>query len=750
MDNPLNTTEAPTLQSATGDELALLLRLGRHIATELDLDRILDQVADMARELIQADTLVLPLIDPERKEYVYRSASGKNAQRILGQSFPLSVGMCGWVLSTEQSLLFGKEHQWMMGAPTAWEEGMTSALLVPLIARGRIIGGLSGLGRAGGGSFTQRDLDLLTLFANQTSIAVDNAQIFRDLKSERAQVEKLLAEATDAKERILVTLQSIADGVITTDAELRIQSINPAGQALLKCATRDLLNHKTDSVFELVSEIDNQTLKDPVAECLRKNIVVRHTEYVVLHCHAGNCFAAELSAAPLRLGDGQISGAILVFRDVSKARALKQELTHQATHDQLTGLINRRHFEQRLSEAFNSAKHSSNHHVMGYLDIDQFKIVNDTCGHAAGDELLRQLATVLKDCMRGSDTLARLGGDEFGLLLESCGLEKGLEVAEHMREMVEKFRFAWREKPFSVGISIGLVPITRDTPSIGEILSTADTACYSAKEEGRNRVHVTEVGSADIRVKQSAMEWTTRIRNALDRGLFCLYQQEIRPLDHNLGLPVYHEFLLRLRDEKNTLFSPGSFLPAAERYDLMPSIDRWVIQHAFRWVSEHGDQSGRHRYNINLSGASLNDARLGDYIQQTALECATPLRHICFEITETVAIANLQKALTLMSALRKQGCEFALDDFGSGMSSFTYLKTLPVDFIKIDGTLIKDIQHDAIDLATVRSITELGHLMGKRIVAEFVEDATTQMMLSKLGIDYGQGYHLHRPEPLAE
>lgn len=749
MENPI-ATENSTLQTDRGDELALLLRLGRHIATELDLDRLLDQVAEMGRELIQADTLVVPIINPERNEYVYRSASGKNADRILGQSFPLSIGMCGWVLSTEQALLFGKGHEWMMGEPTTWEEGMTSALLVPLLARGRIIGGLSGLGRAGGGSFTQRDLDLLTLFANQTGIAIDNAQIFRDLKTEREQVEKLLWEATEAKERILVTLESIADGVIITDAENRIKSINPAGQKLLQQKQRDLIDHKTDSVFELLSEIDNRPLKDPVTECLLKNEVIRHSDFVVLNCHSGNRFAAELSAAPLRLSDGTISGAILVFRDVSKARALKQELTHHATHDQLTGLINRRHFEQRLAEAFNSAKHSNDQHVMGYLDIDQFKIVNDTCGHAAGDELLRQLATQLKICMRGSDSLARLGGDEFGLLLENCGLEKGLEVAEHMRGTVEKFRFAWEGKPFSIGISIGLVPITQDTPSIGEIFSTADTACYSAKEEGRNRVHVTEVGSADIRIKRNAMEWTTRIRNALDKDLFCLYQQDIQPFDPSLELPIYHEILLRLRDENNILYSPGSFLPAAERYDLMPSIDRWVIHHAFEWIHRHGDPTGGQRYSINLSGASLNDGRLGEYIQQMSVNYGTLLQYICFEITETVAIANLQKALALMHTLRILGCEFALDDFGSGMSSFSYLKTLPVDFIKIDGGLVKDIQHDAIDLATIRSITELGHLMGKRIVAEFVEDATTHTLLRNLGIEYGQGYHIHKPEPLAE
>lgn len=428
----------------------------------------------------------------------------------------------------------------------------------------------------------------------------------------------------------------------------------------------------------------------------------------------------------------------------------KERATYQASHDDLTGLVNRREFEHRLQQAVRSTEAEGRQHAFIYMDLDQFKIVNDTCGHCAGDELLRNLAGLLQGKLRTGDTLARLGGDEFGVLLENCPPGPAAVIAETLREMVNDFRFAWQEKSFTVTLSIGVVHFDSGDMNVSSILSAADTACYIAKENGRNRVHVGHPEDRDITIRQSEMHWVSRLRQALQENRLQLYCQKIVPLDDgatNAG--AHFELLLRLRDEEGRLVPPGAFLPAAERFGLMPVIDRWVISSAFanfqRLTPDPAEQL--EMCAINLSGASVSDPEFLSFILHELALYQIPPGKVCFEITETVAIANLTQAIALINELRAVGCKFALDDFGSGMSSFAYLKHLPVDYLKIDGGFVKDMLNDAADAAMVEAINHIGHTMGLRTIAEFVENDAIRARLAAMKVDFAQGYGIGKPVP---
>lgn len=437
-------------------------------------------------------------------------------------------------------------------------------------------------------------------------------------------------------------------------------------------------------------------------------------------------------------------------------RESEQRLAWHSRHDGLTGLINRWEFEQRLEQALITAKTHNQQHSLCFLDLDQFKIVNDTCGHAAGDELLRQVTALLQNQVRATDTLARLGGDEFGLLLNCCSLIQSMRIANALRQSLQEFRFSWQDKTFTIGVSIGLVVINADTLDLSNILSAADMACYAAKNAGRNRIHLYEADDQDLAISHGQMQWISRLTKALQSNSFCLYSQPIVPLAPALSKEKYYEILLRLQDETGVLVPPMAFIPAAERYNLMHFIDRWVISTFFASFDQHCQEAGQcclelccsTRYAINLSGASINDDSFIDFLEQQFTLYSVPPQVICFEITETVAIINLSKAGKLIRKLKQLGCCFALDDFGSGMSSFAYLKNLPVDYLKIDGEFIKDIVDDPTDLALTKAINQVGHAMGIQTIAEFVENDNILEKITALGIDYAQGYGIAKPQPL--
>lgn len=548
------------------------------------------------------------------------------------------------------------------------------------------------------------------------------------------------------KESAQIALQSIGDGVITTDANAVIDYINPVAEQLTGWRLEDSMGRPLDEVFRAFHEETCEPLENPLSQAVRRLRPIKSVRPVLLIRKDGNELYVESTAAPIRDGTGAVSGGVLVFHDVSESRELNRRLSYHASHDLLTGLVNRREFESRVERALKSAKAREASYALLFLDLDQFKIINDTCGHGAGDTLLGQVGALLKAKVRWRDTLSRLGGDEFGVLLESCSLDEAMRTAEGLREALRNFRFTWEDRVFRLGASIGVVPITADNEDVASILSAADSACQAAKEGGRNRVHSFAENDIELMRRRREMQWAARINAALDEGRFELYRMMIQPLQRpEKGL--HYELLLRMRDENGRMVSPNDFIAAAERYGITPNIDRWVIENAFRWLLSDSDE--REKLDlcaINLSGQSLGDDKFLPFVIEQFHKFGIEASKICFEITETAAVANFSQANRFIQSLKELGCKFSLDDFGTGLSSFGYLKHFPVDFLKIDGSFVREILHDPIDREMVRSINEIGHLTGKLVVAEFAENAEIIQMLTSLGVDYAQGYGIGQPQ----
>ncbi len=548
------------------------------------------------------------------------------------------------------------------------------------------------------------------------------------------------------KESAQITLQSIGDGVITCDAHGRVEYLNPVAEELTGWRLEDSLGRTIDEIFRAFHEETCEPLENPLAVAVRRIRSIKSVRPMLLIRKDGNELYIESTASPIRDGTGTVTGGVLVFHDVSESRELNRRLSYHASHDVLTGLVNRREFETRLERALKSAKARETSYALCYIDLDQFKIVNDTCGHSAGDALLGQVGALLKSKVRWRDTLARLGGDEFGVLLESCSLEEALRTAESLREAIRNFRYTWEDRTFRLGCSIGVVPITAENEDVASVLSAADSACGAAKESGRNRVHCFEENDIDLMRRRREMQWAARINNALEESRFELFRMTILPLQvEDAG--EHFELLLRMRDESGKIVAPDQFIAAAERYGITPSIDRWVIDSAFRWLVSEADERRRLTMcSINLSGQSLGDDKFLPYVIEQFHRSGIDGSKICFEITETAAIANFSQASRFIQALKELGCKFALDDFGTGLSSFGYLKHFPVDFLKIDGSFVKGVLHDPIDREMVRSINEIGHLTGKQTIAEWAENAEIIEVLRGLGVDYAQGYGVSQPQ----
>ncbi len=548
------------------------------------------------------------------------------------------------------------------------------------------------------------------------------------------------------KESAQITLQSIGDGVITTDGQLIVEYLNPTAEDLTGWRFEEAQGKHIDDIFRGFHEETCEPLENPLSVAIRRARAIKSVRPTLLIKRDGNEMYIESTASPIRDGSGAVSGGVLVFHDVSESRELNRKLSYHASHDILTGLVNRREFELRLERSLRSAKARETAYALCHLDVDQFKIINDTCGHSAGDALLGQVGALLKTKIRWRDTLARLGGDEFGLLLESCSLDEALRMAEQLRETIRNYKFVWEERTFRLGCSIGVVPITGDSEDVAALLSAADSACQAAKEGGRNRVYSFQENDIDLMRRRREMQWAARINNALEESRFELYRMTIQPLQ-KVDPGAHYELLLRMKDENGKIVSPDNFIAAAERYGITPAIDRWVIENALRWLVSEADERERLALcSINLSGQSLGDDKFLPFVIDQFHRSGIDASKICFEITETAAIASFSQANRFIQALKELGCKFALDDFGTGLSSFGYLKHFPVDFLKIDGSFVKEILHDPIDREMVRSINEIGHLTGKQTIAEFAENEEIINMLRSLGVDYAQGYGIASPQ----
>lgn len=560
------------------------------------------------------------------------------------------------------------------------------------------------------------------------------------------ELERSRKDLFEEKVRAEVTLHSIMDGVITINADSTIQYLNPVAERLIGLTLLQLKDQKLSDVVCLIHEDSGDHLASPAEQCLKNSQVEVLKNHAALVRGDGKTILIEATASPMRNDEGELIGAVMVIQDVSQERKLSRQLSYQASHDMLTGLYNRRMFEEKVEAALLNVKVENRHHALCYVDLDQFKIVNDTCGHMAGDELLRQLGEILRQGVREGDTLARLGGDEFGLLMENCALKQATYVAEKMRLSVKDFHFSWQDKVFEIGASIGVVGINAEHMDLASILASADMACYAAKDMGRNRVHVYEPSDDLLAERHGQMHWAGRITKALEEQRMVLFEQPVVSIKEGQEAVNHCEVLIRMRDEDGPIVRPDAFIPAAERYNLMPKVDRWVIAQVFEYIGSTSCNGADHVVSINLSGTSMADDGLLSFILNRSEVYKVDLSRICFEVTETAAISNLTKATNFIKELKARGCRFSLDDFGSGLSSFAYLKNLPIDYIKIDGSFVVDMLNDPIDKAMVEAIVRVGHVMQVKVIAEWVENEETLNLLKEMGVDYVQGYYLGEPK----
>lgn len=589
--------------------------------------------------------------------------------------------------------------------------------------------------------------------------------ISRALQQAQAKLENHVAHRTrelqasheelhEEKERVQLTLASIGDAVITTDIGGNINYLNPIAEALSGCSSQQVQGKPLTEALTLRREDSEEPIRNPATEGISSGEIVNADTPVLLVRADQSEYTVHYTASPIRNARGHIIGAIIILRDISQERRIAKKLTYQATHDPLTGLSNRQHFQARLETLLDNARSHDQQHALCYLDLDKFKVVNDSCGHMAGDELLRQLAMLLKERLRTSDTLARLGGDEFGVLLEHCDLQVTERVANQLRETVNQFRFSWEDKVFAVGVSIGAVSIHRFSEGAANLMVQADTACYIAKERGRNQIYITRGKNEALERRQNEAPWVNRIHQALEDDRLVLYTQSISPLAvAEPKIREHFEVLVRIRETDDTLVPPGSFIPEAERFNLSHRIDRWVIDNTLRCLSNlynNAMQQNAFLCHINLCGSTLNHDDLLDYVQNRLQAHQIPAEMICFEIAETAAITHLVNATHFIKELKAHGCSFALDDFGGGVASFGYLKNLPVDYVKIDGGLIERITESQVDMALVKSINEVAHALDVKTVAKQVERDEQRKLLRKAGIDYLQGNLITPPSPLPD
>jgi diguanylate cyclase (GGDEF)-like protein/PAS domain S-box-containing protein len=556
-----------------------------------------------------------------------------------------------------------------------------------------------------------------------------------------------------AKPPLQVTaLQSLGEAIVTTDLDGNLTYLNPAAEKLLGVARAQALGRMLEEVVGLVDQNDRKLLAEPVREAVSGGAQPHNVSRraVLLGKSSGEERAIELGASPLRDDDGELAGAVILLHDVTELRGLHRQMSYQATHDALTGLVNRREFERRLAEAGETARRGEATHMLCYLDLDRFKIVNDSSGHLAGDSMLREVAKLLREAVRDSDTVARLGGDEFGMLLVGCPLDKARQIADDVCRSIAGYRFVWHDRVFNIGVSIGLIEIGREAGTVEQLLAAADSACYVAKKDGAGRVSVYSARDEALARSTGEIQWLQKLQVALREERFTLYYQPIVSAYGNDSDGPSMEVLLRMLDENGQEIAPGDFVAAAERYRLMASVDRWVVHTTLGALARNAFQLARDRsVAINISGQTLDDPLFLEFVVECLDQTGVPPDQVCFEIAESAVVSNLEQARRFVGVLHGMGCKFTIDDFGSGVGSFSSLKTLPLDYLKLDGSFMRNLARDSVSQTMVTAMIKLARTLNFKIIAEQVEDSAALEAARKMGVDYVQGFVIARPAKLA-
>lgn len=721
------------------NELTAMQRLqsvSAQLIQEDDPEAIYRHLIDAAAFVMHADFASMQMLHPERGELELLSHKGFSTEAAVFWKWvrPESGSTCAMALRTGQRVIAPdvERSDCMAGIQdleTCLRMGIHAVQTTPLVSReGRVLGMISTHWKKPHEP-AEHDLRLLDVLARQAADLIERIQADEALRGS----EQRYRELYDNNPTMYFTLSR--DGTV--------QSVNRFGAEMLGYEAEALIGQ---SFFKLHRE-DTSQAQARLDECFERPGEVLDWETRIEHRNGSRMWVRESARAVAH--PGAALSVLVVCEDMTERRELMRQATYYATHDALTGLENRREFEGRLARVMETAQEQGTDNVLCYLDLDQFKIINDACGHLAGDELLRQVGEVLRGHVPTRDTVARVRGDEFGLLMEHCSLAQGERVAQECLRAVEGFRFRWDDNVFTIGISIGVLVITPEFRHMEDVLQAADAACYAAKLSGRNRVNVYQDADSGMDQRRAEMSWLTHLSGVIKRGAMQVSYQPIVALAPERDEAVHYEMLVRVRDQHGECMPAAAFLPTAERYDLAARLDRWVAEYVLDWFRDHPAQIERLTWcSINLSAQTLSDDSYLELVKRKLMEGPLPPHKVCFEITETAAITNIASAMRFMKQLKETGCLFALDDFGSGFSSFSYLRELPVEFLKIDGSFVRDMDQDPIDFAMVKSLNEIGHVMGKQTIAEYVERDGVLQRLRDLGVDYVQGHALGAPQPL--
>lgn len=728
------------------EQLEIIQDLAILLLQRSSLEDVLWLVARSTIARLGFEDCVIYLLDVDESRLIQKAAFGpKNpyGKTILDPIvIPLGEGIVGTVAATgraERITDTRKDPRYIVD-----DQPRLSELAVPIIHEEQVIGVIDSE-HPDLNFYTPEHLELVMTIASIASNKIANAMTIERLNATVAELQQAQHALRLERERYRALYDHHPSMFFVLDSAGIVRAVNDFAQ-------KELGLDASDMVGRHISDFgpDTEQVENAIRTALTGTPSAHRWE--TRRWKGDGSIIWVRDTARIVTGEvDSVASILVVSEDVTDAYQLAKRLRYQASHDELTGLPNRREFEQQVTSAIAECQEQAASHAVLYLDLDQFKLINDSCGHAAGDELLRQLAKLLQEHVRRADVVARLGGDEFGVLMKQCSVADAMRIAGSLRRAVESYRFHWTGKTMSVGASIGVVPLDKESGTLAQVLAAADSACFGAKDAGRNRIHLYSEADADIARRNQEMRIAVRLGDAVEQNRFRLYCQPIAPIASGEHRGAHWEFLVRMQYPEEDLILPGTFLPAAERYGMIARIDRWVVNEALTWLegrcaNAHPDSM----FFINLSGLSISEPAFMHFLSDALANTTFPTSAICFEITETAAISNLVQTVDFVRNLKELGCRFALDDFGSGLSSFAYLKSLPVDYIKIDGQFVQDMAHEPVSAVMVRSINEVAQMMGKQTVAEFVENDITLSILRDIGVDFYQGHFLGYPKPIEE